>query len=338
MTATTVPFVMSRDGAVGWRDIPLDGMTCYHRCVEAVLRGHGLTRDEIIAEMGGAITDRLGDGGSPYLRLHDTAARWRIAPTGTSYWDEVAARLSAGRPVLIWPDAYFWPGDVFEGRRHRHHHAVLALGVGDGSLRVLDVDADEKDGFVNVVPLTAETKRACTRLLELEVGAPARRSRQADVRSMVAASVRPLSRLATATGELVDWWAAGPTRSLAHSVDLYALGDVQPQVYLFAALCERFGEVALAALGFEAAALAKKISLFLFSLHRYRPVAPYDLCRDDIAALADKLRDMSHTAAELTGSELPEVDESAGEWLWRRLDALSVWHFDRRIDVTRSKV
>lgn len=333
--------LMDRTGAVGWRDIPLDGLACYHRCVEAVLRGRGLTSDEVTEEMGGAITDRLGRDGRPYLRLRTGMARWLIAPAGRNHWDTVRTRLNAGRPVLLWPDGYFWPGDRFEGRRHIHHHAVLAIGIDGDSLRFLDVDADEAHGFTCAVPLTDDTKQACTRVLDLETSAldsTRRRLRPADVRRMIAASARPLARLAQGTDELVNWWTINPKRRLAHAVDLYALGDVQPQVYLFAAICEQSGFPQLAATGFEAAAQAKKISLFLFGLHRYKPFAPYDLCRDDIVSLAAKLHAVEQAAVAVTGDSGNIVDSSAGAWLWRRLNALSMWHFGSRLGTVNAHV
>nr|WP_042178187.1 hypothetical protein [Kibdelosporangium sp. MJ126-NF4]CEL13034.1 hypothetical protein [Kibdelosporangium sp. MJ126-NF4]CTQ98720.1 hypothetical protein [Kibdelosporangium sp. MJ126-NF4] len=321
--------VLTRDGAVGWRDIPLDGMTCYHRCVEAVLRATGRSTDEVVTEMSGPITSDFADDGRPDLRLRSATARWLYAPEGESRWDVVRDRLATGCPILIWPDGYFWPGDPYEGRRHIHHHAVLATGIDGGTLRYLDVDADETSGFRGEVPWTDQTRRACTRVLDLDVSTPGPPLLPGEVDETIAASVEPLGRLAHATADLARWWAAGPTRRLAHAVDLYALGDVQPQVYLFAALCERHGHTDLAKLGYRAAAVAKKISLLLFGLHKYKPIAPYDLCLDDIESLAARLREMWHLAADTAA--LPDNAVPDGAWLWQRLDALSMWHFDSSI-------
>jgi hypothetical protein len=318
--------VMAREGAVGWRDIPLDGMTCYHRCVEAVLRGAGWSAAEIVEEMGGPITSRFHRDGRPQLRLRRGAARWLIAPEGDSHWALVAERMAAGRPVLLWPDGYFWPGDRYEGRRHIYHHAVLATEIDGDTLRFLDIDAGEAGGFRAGVPVTEKTRKACTRVLDLDVSARGRPLRAADVDRMIASSVQPLSRLAQGTADLAGWWRADPTRRLAHAVDLFALGDVQPQVYLFAALCERFHHAELAALGYQAAATAKKISLFLFSLHAYKPIAPYALCLDDIESLARKLHAMRDAAARAAAVDVTAT--GSGSWLWHRLNALSRWHFD----------
>jgi hypothetical protein len=318
---------MKRDGAVGWRDIPLDGLTCYHRCVEAILRDNGFTADDVADELGGTITDRLGTDGRPLLRLRRSSARWLIAPAGQDHWNDVKAGLNAGRSIVVWPDGYFWPGDVCEGRRHVHHHAVLAVGIDGDSLHVLDIDADEAEGFLRVLPLTSETRRACTRILELTEVRRARPVRAADMRRMVAGSIRPLARFADAAALLAARWEAGADRRLARAADLWVLGDVQPQLFLFAVLCQRFGLDAVAARSFEAADMAKKISLFLYGIDRYKPRPPYDLCRNDIAALAGLLSAAGQATADLTGNPSPVAAGAAEPWLWRRLETLSVWHF-----------
>lgn len=325
------PVRMDRDGAVGWRDIPLDGLTCYHRCVEAVLRGHGLDADAVTDELGGPVTDRLGLDGRPYLRLNRMSARWHIAGPGQDNWDLLRGRLDQGGAVVVWPDGYYWPGDVCEGRKHAHHHAVLAVGVSGDELRVLDIDADEQDGFARSVPVTADTQRACTRLLEV---VPADPTRGPGTGAIVADSVGPVGRFAAAADRLADRWEVAPTRRLAHAADLWVLGDIQPQLYLFARLCERYGYAELAAHGFAAAAQAKKISLFLFALSRYKPRSPYDLCLDDFRSLAEKLRAVEHAASSVaTGTSSPQAPvEDVDPWLWQRLESLSVWHFGRGLD------
>jgi hypothetical protein len=319
--------LMDRDGAVGWRDIPLDGMTCYHRCIEAALRGQGFSAVQVAEEMGGAVTDRLGQDGAPHFRLRASTACWRVAAPGTHHWEALRTALAAGRAVVIWPDGYFWPGDVCEGRRHIHHHAVLATEIKDDVLWVLDIDAPEDDGYTRAIPVTAATKQACTRILELTAIAHGRPFDAAGTDRMVAASVRPLARFATAAGALGNRWADGADRRLAHAADLWVLGDIQPQLFLLATIGERFGRAALAAAGFAAAAQAKKISLFLFGLAPYGPRAPYDLCQDDMLALVDRMWAVAREAASVSEVPQPEPDSTAGPWLWQRLNSLSVWHF-----------
>lgn len=326
-----VPARMDRDGAVGWRDVPLDGLTCYHRCIEAILRGRGFTAAEVIEELGGAVTDRLGTDGSPHVRLRASTARWLMAPPGGDRWDDVQALLRSGQGVVIWPDGFFWPGDSCEGRRHIHHHAVLATGIDEDGLRFLDIDAAEADGFARVVPVTAQVRRACTRLLELPSVTRGPQLQAADARRLIAASIRPLARFADGAAQLADRWVT-PSRRLVHAADLWVLGDIQPQLYLLACICQRFGYEDLAARGFETATQAKKISLFLAGLHQYKPRAPYDLCRDDIAVLAARLRAVSAAAVAACGPPAPEPAAPADSWLWRRLDTLARWHFGSGLD------
>ena len=59
---------------------------------------------------------------------------------------------------------------------------------------------------------------------------------------MIRASIRPLARLAAGTQQLAECWTRVVSRRLAHAVDVWALSDVQPQLYLLACLSGRFGE------------------------------------------------------------------------------------------------
>lgn len=329
--------VMRRDGAVGWRDVALDGLTCYHRCVEAILRGHGCTADEVTDELGGAVTDRLGSDGKPFLRLRGSTARWLIADPGHDNWAVVQERLDHGRPVVIWPDGFYWPGDHFQGRRHAHHHAIVAVGIEAGALRYLDIDADEADGYAAAVPVTAQTRQACTRVLDITAVARSPALRAGDARRMIRASVRPLAKFADSGYALAAWWSADPARPLVRAADLWVLGDVQPQVYLLARIARRFGHDELADRGFAAAAQAKKISLFLYGLRGLKPRPPYDLCHDDIVRLADQLAAVARAASGTAGAPDPAAapGRPADVWLWHRLDALARWHFGTGIGARR---
>jgi hypothetical protein len=82
----------------------------------------------------------------------------------------------------------------------------------------------------------------------------------------------------------------------------------------------------VAARAFEAAAQAKKASLFVAALNECRPVAPYDLCRDDIALLGERLAAVQRAAAQAVDHAPAIVESPAGAWLWRRLNSVSVWH------------
>jgi hypothetical protein len=313
---------LSRRGAVGWRDVPVDGLNCYLRSIEAILRCAGLSADDVADELGGVVTTDVHPDGRPLVRLRRTGYCWLTAATGDELWPYLRDRVTAGHPVLLWPDGYFWPGDSYRGRRHVHHHAVLVTGVGPDRLDYLDIDANEGDGFTGSVPLTADTQRACTRLLDVDEVAPPAPPTADEVRGTIAASAPALARLAVATGGMARWWPAHADRHLAHALDLWVLSDVQPQLYLLATVARRHGQDTLAAAAFSAATLSKKISLFLFGLHRYRPRTPYELCADDLARLAEAL-----TAAAVASGRFTVTDPDADGWLWQRLDATARWHF-----------
>ena len=321
---------LDRRGAVGWRDVALDGLNCYLRGVEAILRGAGLGHDEVVDALGGHVTDRFGRDGRPHVRLRGGELRWLQAAPDAHCWNEVAACLGRGEPVVIWPDGFSWPGSRFEGRRHVHDHAILAVAADDGSLHYLDTEADEASGFTAEAPLTDATRRACTRVLR--VRPPSRPSGIGAARldRMIGASVRPLARLAAATAEYARWWRIEPfNRRLATALDVWALSDLQPPLYLLATISRRFGREPLATRAFEAAAQAKKVSVFVHALNRIRPLAPYDLLRDDLALLAKRLETAGRAAAAAAGQPPPAVSaELAGAWLWRRLQATSRWHFN----------
>src|SRR5262249_3749549 len=148
-----------------WRDVAVDGLNCYLRGVEAILRGAGLGHDEVVDVLGGHVTDRFCRDGRPHVRLRSGELRWLQAAPGAHRWNEVAACLGPGEPVVIWPDGFSGPGSRFEGRRHVHNHAILAVAIEDSSLRYLDIEADEASGFAAEAPLTEATRRACTRVL-----------------------------------------------------------------------------------------------------------------------------------------------------------------------------
>ncbi len=209
-----------------------------------------------------------------------------------------------------------------------HNHAVLVVSADADHPRVLDIDADEDAGFVRDVVLTDDTRRSCTRLLHLPSVERGRPFDAAATAEIVADSVAPLRRFAAAAAALRSLWADAVGRPLANAADLWVLGDIQPQVYLFAQICRRDGRSELAALAEAVADRALRTSLFLAGLRRLGRHRPYRLCLTDFKALADELDELARAAGRAAHRrDAPGPDDSAADWLVQRLDSLSSWHF-----------
>ncbi len=331
-TPSSAPSRIDRSRALGWRDVSIDGLNCYLRYAEAMLQERGYTADDVVQELGGAITDRFESDGSPYLGFSAVSARWYVAPPGSSSWDRLAAAVEEGKALLVWPDAYFWPGDEFEGVRHVHHHSFLALRLDRDRLHYLDVESDERRGYRMDIRVTDDVRRACTRVLELHIPPPPRAIDEAAVRDLLVRSLSPLANLADQTSELAEAWVEIVSRPLARAVDLWAISDVQPQPYLLAHMCERIGFADVAACARRAAAQAKKISLFLYGLHRYEADAPYYLCESDLAELGSRLAALAAEMSDVVSVAVPPPDRTRRTSLRQRLDAISRWHEFVRLD------
>ncbi len=320
------------DGALGWRDIPLDGLNCYLRSIEAVLHSRGFSHDDVLFELGGPVTDQVPADGSPWFALRNSRARWVLTSQEEDLWPAIEAQLRNREPALVWPDYFYWPGSRFHGRRHVYDHAVLLTQLNDDRLTYLDIDADRRNGYVDSIAVDDQTRRAFKRLLVLRPGEPGRPPTPLEVRDMVTSSVPPLVRWAQGMSRLVQQWWVDPSPRLAHAVEWWIFSDLQPQLFLFTCICEKYGEEDLALAGHAATRQAKKAGLFLIALNEYRSAAPYGLGEGDLATLGDRLRDMAYVAlASAEGDVRPGADRR-GERLWQRLDGLSRWHVGYGID------
>jgi len=323
--ASSRTVAVDRNRALGWQDASIDGLNCYLRYVEAMLFDCGYSEAGVLAQLGGPITNDFPADGRPLVRLASGRPQWLLAEPGGSVWGDIHGTLAVGEPVIVWPDAFDWPRDEYESQRHVHHHSVLALRARKGLLEMLDVDAPERDSFFASVPINTRVTRACTRALRLEVPPPHKGAGN-DLGGALARSIDPLAGLADDTLALAAWWPAAPSRSMARAVDLWALSDVQPQLYALSRRCERAGLHRIARAGLAAAAQAKKVSLLLFGMQRSPRAPAYGLCKPDLRRLGTLIRDAAVVAGAEIGRHPPGPGKGGIEHVWPRLNAISIWH------------
>ncbi|MFD7068316.1 hypothetical protein ACFV97_13930 [Streptomyces sp. NPDC059913] len=221
--------------ALGWRDVALDGLNCVLRCVEATLVQRGYTPQQVARCLAGdlGILGRDMAGEFPGCALP-----WRFADgEGERHWEFVRDSVSAGTPVIVMPDRFFWPGDEFEGRFHFHDHAVLAYDwdAERGVLTVLDTDADPAKGYRRELVDTPSLRAACTRVTTVEVTAPVdNQSPDAFGRQQIATRTAAVAAEAVALRGLFGRLRAEGIRGeLGRGLHVLVLGQIQPLMFLY---------------------------------------------------------------------------------------------------------
>jgi hypothetical protein len=287
-----------RSVALGWCDVALDGLSCYLRCVEALLLWMGHTSDAVAVALAGPVDLlRRASCGSQF---DSHAVRWAIAEDGSDHWERLAQTLSRGTPAMLMPDRFYWPADEYEGRRHFHDHVVLAVALEGNLLHVLDTDGSPREDYIRAIAVTPAVQRACTRwgVLRPTSGRPPATLCEYSARTLT----QSLALLELDTVELrsfgAHWRTSGLDEQSAHALHVAVLGDFQPALFLFAEAAERFdGASSLAGVtgaARSAARRAKSLGLLLLALHRKRSTDAYALALDAFdafAASAETLRD-----------------------------------------------
>ncbi|CQR59636.1 hypothetical protein [Streptomyces leeuwenhoekii] len=234
MTGTTTPR-FDQQGALGWRDRALDGLNCVLRCVEAVLRFRGLEPLAVARALNGP----LDPVGRDLAKDFDGCrVDYRTAfDDGGRNVPFLLERLAAGEPVMVLPDRFHLPGDVYEGRFHFHDHAVLATrwSPRDGVITVLDTDADPDDGFRRHWTLTPGLRALFTWVGTVAVTRPPDTT---DPEEYFAARLHRDTELfsvgARALGELFDeLTGTGLDPVTARALHVLVLGDIQPLLFLY---------------------------------------------------------------------------------------------------------
>lgn len=320
-----------RATALGWNDVALDGLSCYLRCVEAVLRWRGASREEVAVALGGPVDLlRRGRSGSTY-DAH--TVEWRVAGDGREHSDLMVETLRAGEPVILMPDRFFWPGDELEGRRHVHDHMVLAYEYEDGVLRVLDTDAPVEAGHVRWLPAEPDLWRACTRwgVVRPTAGTAPRSAAEFAPRvlgpslELIGADLPELRLF----GE--QWQLNGLEPPLAHALHVAVLGDFQPTLFLFAEAgrCLEGGGAPEAVVEPAAAAArrAKSLGLLLLALHREGSPDAYAVATGAFDRFLGSVEELAGAIAAELGTELPAAPEPTG-FVRRRLQDLAGYCFE----------
>ncbi|MEV7196957.1 hypothetical protein AB0N81_34915 [Streptomyces sp. NPDC093510] len=323
MTGASAPR-FDQAGALGWRDRALDGLNCVLRCVEAVLRYRGLDPLAVARALNGP----LDPVGRDLAKDFDGCrVDYRTAfDDGTRNVPFVLERLGAGEPVMVLPDRFHLPGDVYEGRYHFHDHAVLASrwSPDDGVMTVLDTDADPDDGFRRHWTLTPGLRALFTWVGTVTVtDAPDTSDPEEYFAARLDRDTALLSVGARALGELLDELTeAGLGLRTARALHVLVLGDIQPQLFVYGnalavppadggtlTLPPQMAAVRTAALG--ARVCAKRLGIALIAAHEQAdPLAAYprvmELARPLRAAL-DRLREALVAAGGREGPADPDA-------------------------------
>ncbi len=309
-----------QQGALGWRDRALDGLNCVLRCIEAVLRFRGLEALAVARALNGPLDPVGRDLAKDFdgCRVH-----YRTAfDDGTRNVPFVLDRLSAGEPIMVLPDRFHLPGDEYEGRYHFHDHAVLAVEFSPerSEMTVLDTDGDPNDGFRRRWEITEAQRQLFTWVGAVELTAkPDNRSGEEYFAERVAGDTPLLIAGATALGALIDELGdEGLGLVTARALHILALGDIQPQLFIYGhalaltadvGLPPEVGEVRAAALA--ARVCAKRLGTALIAAHEHpEPLTVYPrvlgLARPLQTAL-DRLGEALVAAGGVQGPHDPEA-------------------------------
>ncbi|WP_225827700.1 hypothetical protein [Streptomyces naphthomycinicus] len=318
--------------ALGWHDVGLDGLSCFLRCVEAVLAHHGRSPREIAASLATPLDlTRSDPGRGPFGDFPGCRLEWRTVPGGIG-WDELATLLRRHRYPVLSPNGLHWPGDEFNGVGPAHHHMVLAVRLDDGGLEVLDTDAPPDDGFRRPLPLTDSLRRAFDRVAVVE---PRPVPRDDDP---VATAERLLGggtrRLAADLSELAGFralWLRQPLpETLARGLHVFVLGDVQPQLFTLARALDFLAAPGLGPVvgALETAAhRAKKLGIMLTGLHRFRSRQVYTLCLEEFESLEGALHSVLAALSAHAGETVPRTPPAEPRRLAARLAEVTEWSF-----------
>ncbi|MFD8362066.1 cysteine peptidase family C39 domain-containing protein [Streptomyces hygroscopicus] len=318
MTGAMVPR-FDQLGALGWRDRALDGLNCVLRCVEAVLRFRGLDSLAVARALNGPL-DPVGRDLAKDFDGCRVDYRTEF-DDGSRNVPFVLERLTAGEPVMVLPDRFHLPGDVYEGRYHFHDHAVLAVrwSADDSVMTVLDTDADLDDGFRRHWTLTPELRALFTWVGTVAVtDAPDDSDVERYFAERLARDTALLSVGAHALGELLDQLTeSGLGLVTARALHVLVLGDIQPQLFIYGnalAVPSPSGEepvlppeiAAVRTAALDARVRAKRLGIALIAAHEQPdPLAVYPRVMELSRPLRTSLNRLREALVAAGGQESP---------------------------------
>lgn len=140
--------------------------------------------------------------------------------------------------MVVMPDRFYVPDDVYRGRFHFHDHALLAVGwdADKRTVRLLDTDADPDNEFIRSWELTADLEAMFTRVATVSItDAPDRREPAEYLAAHLDRDTALLNTGVTAVAELFETLRDdGLDLVTARALHVFTLGDLQPMFFLFA--------------------------------------------------------------------------------------------------------
>ena len=282
------------DSALGWDAIGLDGLSCFLRCVEAVLQSRGCSRDDVAQALVGPV-DLLRSRSTDFA-FRGCEIVWHKVADGRDHWDEIVRLVGEGEPLVLMPDRFFWPHDELHRAHHFQDHMVLAVECDQEHLTVLDTDAPPSEGFVRVMPVTDEVRRACVRYGVVVSRSPEPLTLPHLVTEILAPSIPWLDRdLASLRHFHETWTAEDIDDTTARALHIVVLGTCQPTFFVLATCLRSLGQgelaatAATAATADQAARRAKQVGVLLLAMHAQHTASMQALCRNAFGQLIDEL-------------------------------------------------
>lgn len=322
--------------AIGWRESPLQGLNCYLRYIEAVLRERGLSDSQIVALLASPVDLLRFDSRS--AQWGGVAIAWQLGADLKSYHlsrDDSAEASMVYEPVLLLPNRKHLRDDEFFGVIDIADHALLAVEWTSDSIRCLDTDAadrgyertltwDEVDRSLNDGGLWA--------LLEIS-------EEPVPPGQLLAATSQMLPRSRHAIESFARRWSEGALHPAAASgLHFIVLGDFQPLLFLLSLRLKGESEIdsriprsllrcskAAAAVGFQ-----------ILALHRFGKAADYTPALPVWRTFAGELRSLEDLICR-PGSNQRESLSEYDFGLDRRIHTLTEEFFRGLLDLWETR-